>query len=156
MDWAVVIVQWLHMFFGIFWFGGALFGTFVLGPHLISMPPDRMREFLRPFARHADRIILPVALIAIGLGIVRGTVFGPVRSVEALLGTAYGLTWLTALVAAVFTFYWGARNARGAQRDLEAGVDVTKATGKALRNVGIEMLGFAVILSAMVLMRFGA
>ncbi len=156
MDWAAVVVQWLHIFFAVFWFGGALFGTFVLGPHLISMPPDRMREFLVPFSKLADRIIVPVALIAITLGVLRGTVFGPVRSFEALFGTAYGLTWLTALVAAVLTFAWGARNTRAALRDLDAAVDITKATRKALRNVGIEMLGFAVILSAMMLMRFGA
>ncbi len=156
MDWAVVIVQWLHMFFGIFWFGGALFSSFVLGPHLITMPPDRMREFLVPFAKRADRVILPVALTAITLGVVRGVVVGPIRSIDALLGTAYGLTWLVALVAAVLTLAWGSRTARGALRDVEAGVDITKATRKALRNLGIEMLGFAVILSAMVLMRFGA
>lgn len=155
MDWATAIIQWLHMLFAIFWFGGALFGTFVLGPQLISMPPERMREFLVPFAKRADRIILPVAIIAIALGVVRGTVFGPIKSFDALFGTAYGVTWLVALVAALLTLAWGARTARGMQRDVEAGVDVSKATAKALRNVGIEMLGFAVILSAMVLMRFG-
>lgn len=155
MDWVIFVVQWLHMLFGIFWFGGALFSNFVLGPYLVRLPPDRLREFLVPFARHSSRIIQPVAIMTIVLGFLRGTVFGPVRSLDALFGSAYGLTWLAALVAATFTLAWGMRTVRTAIAETEAGADIGRATGKALRNLGIELLGFAVILTAMLLMRFG-
>jgi putative copper export protein len=155
MDLATILVQWLHMLFAIFWFGGAMFSAVVLGPQLMTMPSDRLREFLVPLAHRGDKIVLPAALTAITLGILRGTVFGPIQTLDALLGTAYGLTWLVALVAAVTTLWWGTRTAHDTIADVEAGVDAMKATGKALRNLGLEMLGFAVILSAMVLMRFG-
>ena len=155
MDWPVVVVQWLHMLFGIFWFGGALFGNFVLGPVLIKQPPDRMRELALALGEQADRVILPVATLTIALGFLRGTVFGPVRSVEFLFGTAYGITWLVALLAAIGTLAWGYTTVRTMRRALLAGADITASAGTALRNAGIELLGFAVILSAMVLMRFG-
>jgi hypothetical protein len=41
------------------------------------------------------------------------------------------------------------------RRALIAGADITASAGTALRNAGIELLGFAVILGCMVLMRFG-
>ena len=155
MDWAAVVVQWLHMLFGIFWFGGALFGNFVLGPVLIKQPPDRMRELALALGKQADRVILPVATLTIVLGFLRGTVFGPIRSFEFLFGTAYGITWLVALLAAIGTLAWGYFTVRTMRRALLAGADITASAGTALRNAGIELLGFAVILSAMVLMRFG-
>ncbi|MBA3687510.1 MAG: hypothetical protein H0W81_01525 [Chloroflexi bacterium] len=155
MDWAVVVVQWLHMLFGIFWFGGALFGNFVLGPVLIKQPPDRMRELALLLGEQGDRVILPVATLTIVLGFLRGTVFGPVRSIEFLFGTAYGITWLVALLTAIGTLAWGSMTVRTMRRALLAGADITGSTGTALRNAGIELLGFAVILSCMVLMRFG-
>lgn len=155
MDWPVVIVQWLHILFGAFWFGGALFGNFVLGPVLIKQPPDRMQELALALGEQGDRIILPVAVLTIGLGVLRGTVFGPIRSLDVLFGTAYGLTWLVGLVAAIGTLTWGTLTVRTMRRALLAGSDITASTGTALRNAGIELLGFAVILSAMVLMRFG-
>ena len=40
MDWAQVAVQWLHVFGGIFWFGGALFSNFVLLPAVRHIPLD--------------------------------------------------------------------------------------------------------------------
>ncbi len=41
------------------------------------------------------------------LGLVRGTIFGPVQSLGFLFGTAYGITFLIAFLAAVATFLWG-------------------------------------------------
>jgi hypothetical protein len=155
MDWSVVVLQWLHMLFGIFWFGGALFGNFVLGPVLIKQPPDRMRELSLQLVEQADRVILPVAGLTILLGFLRGTVFGPVQSVEFMFGTGYGITWLVALLTGIATLAWGSMTTRTMRRAMLAGLDVTASAGTALRNAGIELLGFAVLLSCMVLMRFG-
>jgi hypothetical protein len=154
VDWAQVVVLWLHMLFGIFWFGSVLFANFVLGPVLLRQPLGRMREIVLPLAEQADRVIIPVALITITLGFLRGTVFGSIRSLESI-SSSYGITWLVALVAAVGTLAWGVTTNRAAQRELAGGADPRAATGKALRNAGVELLGFGVILSCMVLMRYG-
>ena len=47
-----------------------------------------------------------VAPAVIVLGVLRGTVFGRIRDLDTLLGTAYGLTFLVALAVAVATFLW--------------------------------------------------
>jgi putative copper export protein len=41
-------------------------------------------------------------LVTIALGLVRGTLLGPIQSIDFLFGTAYGRTWLVALVAALY------------------------------------------------------
>ncbi len=41
------------------------------------------------------------------LGLLRGTIFGPVRSLDFLFGTACGITFLIAFLAAMATFLWG-------------------------------------------------
>lgn len=156
MNWFEALVQWLHIFFGIFWMGGVLFSNFVLGPQLMTMPGDQLRAFMVPFARRADRVILPAASLTILLGIFRGIAFGDIASIADVTGTDYGRLWLIGLVAAVFTFVWGMRNARSAAANIEAGADPRQATGTALRNIAIEMLGFAVILTTMILMHFAS
>jgi uncharacterized membrane protein len=32
MDWLLFVVQWLHVFLGIFWFGAVLYSDFILIP----------------------------------------------------------------------------------------------------------------------------
>lgn len=78
MNWLVFVVQWLHVLGGIFWFGGTLYVTFVLIPALRRGPPEYAREVSRNLNRQAERVILPVAVITIALGFLRGTVFGPI------------------------------------------------------------------------------
>jgi putative copper export protein len=154
VNWSEAIAQWLHILFGTFWFGGVLFSNFVLGPTLMRLPSDQLRQFMVPLARQADRVMLPVSIITILLGIVRGTVLGPIGSLGDVTGTDYGVIWLVGLVAAVFTATWGTLNGRRVAAQVAAGVDVREATSAALRNLGIEMLGFLVILTTMILMHY--
>ena len=167
MDWLQFIVQWLHVFFGIFWFGAVLYGDFVLIPAITTLPLNAQRQISAAIGPRAERVIEPVAGLVIVLGIIRGTVFGSIKSLDALTST-YGLTWLVALIAAVATFLWGTRVIVPAVRRLNAiseadavGPDgAPTATFTAMidqikRVTLLELIGFFVIFTCMILMRFG-
>jgi uncharacterized membrane protein len=166
MDWLQFVVQWLHVFLGIFWFGAVLYSDFILIPAIVSLPIRTQREIGGAIGPRSVRIIEPVAGLVILLGIIRGTVFGPIKSLDALT-TTYGLTWLVALVAAVATFMWAKRvivpsierlNAIGLDQVVNADGSPTAAFANAIDQVKrvtlLELIGFFVIFTCMILMRF--
>lgn len=71
------------------------------------------------YADMAERTIKVVAPAVVVVGIVRGTLFSPIRSVDALT-TAYGITWIIALVAVIATFLWGLYVIGGAAQVMNA------------------------------------
>ena len=167
MDWLQFAVQWLHVFFGIFWFGAALYSDFILIPAITTLPIGTQRDVGAAIGIRSARIIEPVAGLVILLGIVRGTIFGSIKSLDALT-TAYGLTWLVALVAAIATFLWAKRFIVPAIQRLNAFSldEVTIADGspnpafltavdQVKRATLLELIGFFVIFTCMILMRFG-
>ena len=95
MDWIVFGVQWLHVLLGIFWFGSTLYLDFVLIPALMTLPLGEQRRAGAAIGARAVPIFTGVAVAVIVLGILRGTVFGQIKSLDAL-GTQYGVTWLVA------------------------------------------------------------
>jgi uncharacterized membrane protein len=166
VDWLVFGVQWLHLFFGIFWFGAVLYGDFILIPAITTLPLNSQREMSSAIGPRAARIILPVSSLVILLGILRGTVFGRIKSLDALT-TQYGIIWIIALIAALATFYWGTRvivpaverlNVISAQDAVGADGAPTPAFSAAIDRVKrvtlLELIGFFVIFTCMILMRF--
>lgn len=156
MDVLQIAIQWLHVLGGIFWFGGTLFSNFVVVPAVMRISPAAQQEFGNAIGRTAQ-IIRPISYATIVLGILRGTVWGPIKGADVLFGTAYGITWLVALVVAVGLVGYGQmviepfRERLGRASQEEARVLV----GQAGRIFGLELIGFAVIFTAMILMRFG-
>jgi uncharacterized membrane protein len=153
---------------GVFWFGGTLYVNFVAIPALRQAGPTYAREVSRKLNRQGTRVILPIAVATIVLGILRGTVFGPLKNADALFGTLYGWTWLFALVAAIATLTWGLRvlvpaSERLAENDAAweqtpDGRPTPEADALIGRLVGIaalRLVGFVAIFTAMILMRFG-
>src|SRR5512146_412961 len=102
MNWTEAGAQWLHILFGTFWFGGMLFSNYVVIPAIGRLPAEGRGAAMAAVGSQAGRVIPWVAIGAILLGIVRGTVLGDIRSVDDL-GTAYAIEWLVGLVAAVAT-----------------------------------------------------
>ena len=106
-------------------------------------------------------------MAVIVLGFLRGTVFGSIKSVDALSST-YGLTWLFAFALSIFTFYWGLKVIVGALERFNA-FDLDQATlpdgspnpvmvgliADIKRKSQIELVFFFVIFTCMILMRFG-
>lgn len=96
--WLLIVVHWLHVFFGIFWFGSRLVVTFVLLPTMRRVSQANQQIFLGELIRHFVRIEPAIGFMTLALGLLRGTVFGEVTSPAIAFGTAYGLTWTVALV----------------------------------------------------------
>ena len=97
MNWLTVIVHWLHVLFAVTWFGGHIARVLLVEPAVRTLPPESQAAFNRYVEKYATRLYVPV-IIGVGItGILRGTLFGPVKSLDALLGTPYGLTFLAAI-----------------------------------------------------------
>jgi uncharacterized membrane protein len=148
----------------IMWFGNSVLLATVTIPALSRLPLVRQQEVGAKLGEQGMRVFDIVAPAVIVLGLLRGTVFGSVRDLATLFGTAYGLTFLVALIAAIATFIWGRfvivpatqglltapLNPDGTPTpELEATLDRVK------RVTVLELLGFFVVFTCMILMRFG-
>ena len=98
MDWGQFVVQWLHVGLGIVWFGTVLYTAIILIPAISRLPLSEQRRVGSLIGEQGFKVIRPVAGAVILLGLIRGTLFGPIKSLDALT-SAYGITWL--LVAGV-------------------------------------------------------
>lgn len=164
MDWAVVSVQWLHVLLGILWFGTVLSLDVIVIPAIGRLPIVAQREISSVIGSRATPIFRVTVPAIIVLGIIRGTVMGPIKSLDVVLGSAYGLTWLTALLVTLLTYLFGLRVIVPALREMDlAAVEpdgsptlaLIGSTDRVKRLVGLELLGFIAIFTCMILMRFG-
>lgn len=164
MDWLVVVVQWLHVLLGIIWFGNALVVAAILIPTLNRFPLPVQREIGGGYGERATRLLDIVIPAVIILGVVRGTLLGPIDSVAEVFATAYGITWLVALLVASAMYAWSKfvieraireMNAVPLNADGTAGPQLTAATDRVKRAVILELVGFFVVFTCMILMRFG-
>ena len=106
MDPLLVLVQALHILPGVIWLGGAVFMNVVVLPALLALPVIEQRAMARRVIFGPERMMIGAALLAAGLGIVRGTMYGPIDSLDALT-TPYGITWSAAVVITVMVFAVG-------------------------------------------------
>ena len=155
MNWLQFAVQWLHVLLGILWFGYALSMYFLITPALMELPEGQGRITNSRLGEIGKRVFPIVGLLVVALGIIRGTVFGPINSFDDLFGTAYGWTWLVALLATVALFYTGARYIGPTFEGLKDAPDYPAAVQR-LRRISTFDLGlFFVVFTCMILMRFG-
>jgi hypothetical protein len=164
VNWATFVIQWLHVLLGILWFGNALVLVAIELPVLNGLPLVVQRDIGQRLGQQSARVFTIVAPAVIVLGIVRGTVLGPIRSVDDLLGTAYGLTWLVALIASVATLLWGRLIIMQGVRAMDAvplgpggtpTPELEAATSRVKLLAVLELAGFTVVFTCMILMRFG-
>jgi uncharacterized membrane protein len=166
--WSLIVIQWLHVLLGVFWFGSTLYLDFVVIPAVMTLPLEQQRTVSKPLTLFSDRVLIPAAILVIALGLLRGIVFGPVQSLDFLFGTAYGITFLIAFLATVATFLWGHfAIGRAAQRlETFSLTEVMKSSGTVALTFAsqvqrvklfalLQLFGFFVIFTCMILMRFG-
>ena len=99
MDPLIVgIVHYIHVFLGIFWFGTILYSRLVLGPAYRTLPKETEAAIRRAMVSgNARRYTYVFAYGTVIFGIIRGAITG----VFSELNTAYGITYLAALVIGV-------------------------------------------------------
>jgi hypothetical protein len=152
--WLLGVLQWLHIFFAIFWFGSVLAGDFIVLPTMQSMTPAAQEAFFRPFVDRAAKVVVPVAAVTILLGLTRGIAGGVLGN----LGSLYGLTWVAALVVGTSLLYLGAGVITPVGRKLQQtpqGPDFDAGLARLKRLTLSELGGFMLILTFMIAMRFG-
>ena len=155
MDWLQFAVQWLHVLLGILWFGYALSMYFLVTPALRELPAAQGRVTNARLGEIGKKTFPFVGLAVLALGVIRGTVFGPINSVDDLFGTAYGWTWLVALVTTVALFYTGARYIGPTFEGLKDTPDYAGSVTRLRRISTIDLGLFFVVFTCMILMRFG-
>jgi hypothetical protein len=164
MDWGLFSVQWLHVLLGIIWFGNALVVAMILIPSLNPLPIPLQREVGRGYGARSIRLFDIVVPAIIVLGVIRGTVYGPINGIDDVFATSYGLIWLTALIVTIGVYLWGrfviggalARmNSAPLNADGTATLELEQATRRVKVVVSLELIGFVVIFTTMILMRFG-
>lgn len=151
-----IIVQWLHVITGLVWIGGNVYQDYVIWPTLLTRPAAEARDTYYASAKYAAPLMAGTGLIVILLGIIRGTLLGPIRSWSALFTTPYGITWLVALAVMIFLIAWGGRFRSGIEGNVWNGEEFQPTARQYIRRHSlISNIAFAVLLACMVLMRFG-
>ncbi len=164
MDWTIFVVQWLHVLLGILWFGNALAVALILIPTVNRLPIPMQRQVGGAYGERATRVFDIIVPVIVLLGVIRGTWLGPIDEPGDILATGYGIAWLVGLTATVLTFLWGRFVITPSVRRMDAlplGADgsatreLVESTDHVKRVVVLELIGFFVIFTAMILMRFG-
>lgn len=166
--WGMLAIQWIHVLLALFWFGGILYLNAVVVPVLLKLPPAEQRPISAALGQASSRIFMPVQVLVIVFGILRGTVWGPIDSVAALTSTSYGITFLVSLLATIGLAGFGhAVSGKAAQKlgtfpleeIVKPGSPVAAAYLAQVQRVklfiGIQLIGFIVIFTLMIFLRFG-
>lgn len=161
--WLFIAVQWLHVFFGVFWFGSRLIVTFVLLPTMRRVSQARQHDFLGELIRHFVRIEPALGVATLALGILRGTVFGAVTGFDVAFGTTYGLTWTAALVLGAAIAIVGGMVGAAFMRleaipvaaDGSSQVKFDRQLARTEMYSRLSLALFFLIFTCMILMRFG-
>ncbi len=152
--WVVAILQWLHVFFGIFWFGSTLTIDFLVVPTLQSLPPPVQQAFGGALGKRAPRVITPIAVTTIVLGLIRGIAGGVIGRLDSL----YGLTWVAAFFLGTGLLVFSLRVLGPAVERLQQtapGAEFDAALARTKRLTVSELGGFLIVLVLMIAMRFG-
>jgi uncharacterized membrane protein len=150
----LLLLQWLHVFFGIWWFGGTLYNTFVILPEVKQLAPEhRIAYVARTRGGRARYVMTGVAWAAVGLGALRGIVDG----VTDQLATLYGETWLLSLVVGLGMIAWKVLlldPVADEQRATPVGQAYTEIDSKWMRLRVPYLAGFFILFTLMIAMRF--
>jgi uncharacterized membrane protein len=163
MDWVVFGAQWIHILLGILWFGNSLALAVVVIPAISSLPLIRQQEVGARLGEQGLRVFDIVGPAVIIVGYIRGTLLGRIHSASDVFGSAYGIFWLTALVVATATFLWGRfvivpatkrLSLAPVNADGSPSAELAGALDRAKLVTVLELIGFLVIFTCMILMRF--
>ncbi len=151
-----LLVQWLHILTGITWVGGYIVVDFILMPALLKLPVEQAKKTYDLIGKFAGPVMATSGTLVVLLGIIRGTLLGPITSFSFLFTSAYGITWLIALALSLILAAWGA-----GWHDRVVGPVWEKdrvkpgVVGRLRISAIFEMTCFGIVLACMVLMGIG-
>jgi putative copper export protein len=152
----IALVHWLHVMAGAVFFGGSVVFGFAMWPVMLRLPARDSRAFYHSIEKPAGIIMASAGHTVLWLGILRGTWFGPIQSVEMLTRTAYGHTFMTALVLTLgLMIYGGISRARLEARVWNGDQYQPGAASFIKRSSAIQVVLLVLIVACMVAMRFG-
>jgi uncharacterized membrane protein len=97
-QWVLMVVQWMHVFCGVFWLGTVLYTRLVLFPSLRTVPAGASGAVRGALVTGRNRrLTLWTAGGTVGLGILRGWLGGALSDVAS----PYGFTYLAAAVLGI-------------------------------------------------------
>jgi len=102
-----VILLTIHIMLGITWAGGIMFIGWGVFPATLHLRLADQRQFLIKLMKGTHHLFTFIGALVILTGILLGTVFGPLHSLDAVWNTSYGNIWLTALIIGLITLLWG-------------------------------------------------
>lgn len=153
---GMMAVQWLHVMAGAVWFGATVIFAFGVWPVLLRKPAAESKALYDAFADASGIVFAIAGNLTLWLGLLRGTYLGPIKSLDMLIGTPYGHTFLTALVLTVLFMGYGG-HVRGSLDKRVWNGDQYHAGAAAYiwRSNAIMLALLAAIIGSMVAMRFG-
>jgi uncharacterized membrane protein len=150
-----VVVEWLHIVVGIAWVGSHITFDFAILPGLLRRPTAEAKAANETIVAAAQPLFMSGMLVIV-LGIVRGMLLGPITSFDFLFSTAYGITWLTALILTLGVGTWSGLWYGRLLGPVWEGDHVRKGALRRIRTgTAITLTGFGVVLVCMVLMGVG-
>jgi uncharacterized membrane protein len=163
---AIVVVQWLHVLLAVYWFGGTIYLNTIVVPSLLKMPLAQQRPVTFAIGQASNKIFPIVQTLVIVFGFIRGTVLGPISSF-ADLASPYGIRFSVSLLLTIglAAFAHGVTG-RAARKlgdfpleEIAKGGPVAEAyaaqTQRIKTYVVLQLVGFLVIFTLMILMRIG-
>jgi putative copper export protein len=141
---------------GAVWFGGTIVFAFAVWPAMLRKPAAESKATFDILAPAVGVVFAIAANLTLWLGLLRGTLLGPIQSLETLTKTAYGHTFMTALVLTVaFMIYSGRARASWEKRVWNGDQYHPGAASFIWRSNLIGVVLLIAIVACMVAMRFG-
>lgn len=152
----IALVHWLHVTAGAVFFGGSLLFAFALWPVMLRMPARDSRALYDALGTPVGIIMASAGHSVLWLGILRGTWFGPIQSMEMLTKTPYGHTFMTALVLTVVLMAYGGITRGRIETRVWNGDQYHPGAASYIRQVNaVSVILLVLIIACMVAMRFG-
>jgi uncharacterized membrane protein len=150
-----LLVHWLHIAAAMVWMGAQTSVALLVFPALATRPGGEARAALGAFAARIPRLMQVSGIVVMVLGIVRGTVLGPIHSWSAL-GSRYALLMGLALVLMFVLIGYGMKTGPALAAAIWDGDAVRPGAQLAMRRHALIVLAaLGIITLCMVAMRFG-
>jgi len=155
MSIGLIILQYIHILFAATLLGSALFMNLVLWPSLLRRPATEAKGFFETSLKTTSVLMGVSGGITFLSGVLRGTVFGTIHSVDELL-TPYGITFSIALVITLVMMIHGPRIGPHLLKEVWKGKEFSPNARATVQSaMRISWISVLIILGCMVLMHFG-